>query len=386
MSASGAIPLMLALPDLTFTDAYFESMSGLTTTGSTVLNHLDDLPQSINLWRHTLHWIGGIGIIVLAVAVLPLLGVGGMQLYKAETPGPGQGRKAHAAHHRNRQGAVVHLSLHHRRGRHRAAHCRDELVRRHLPLLLCDRTRWILDARRQSIGYFNSFAIELVLIVIMIVAAFNFSRHFLALRTMSLRPYKTDSEGKAVLVVLSGSVLLVSVLLWLDGAYPSVGEGIRHSMFNVVSIATTTGFVTEDYEKWPAFLPVWLLFLSCITCSTGSTGGGIKMFRTLLLVRQARRELKLLVHPSAVIPIRIGGSAIPERVVYSVLAFIFLYFGTVLVLTFALLATGLDLVSSFSAVVGSVNNLGPGLGRGRSIHQLLWPDRCADLDLHARPC
>jgi trk system potassium uptake protein TrkH len=213
-----------------------------------------------------------------------------------------------------------------------------------------------------SVGFFDSFAIELVLIVIMVVAALNFSRHFLAFRSLSFKPYRTDSEGKAVLIVLAGSVVLVSVLLALDGTYPTTMEGFRHSIFNVVSIATTTGFVTEDYEKWPAFLPVWLLFLSCITCSTGSTGGGIKMFRTLLLVRQARRELKLLVHPSAVIPIRIGGSAIPERVVHSVLAFIFLYFGTILVLTFALLATGLDLVSSFSAAVGSVNNVGPGLG------------------------
>ena len=151
-------------------------------------------------------------------------------------------------------------------------------------------------------------------------------------------------------------------LLWVDGTYPTTMDGFRHSVFNVVSIATTTGFVTEDYEKWPAFLPVWLLFLSCITCSTGSTGGGIKMFRTLLLVRQARREFKLLIHPSAVIPIRIGGQAIPDRVAYSVLAFIFLYFGTSLVMTFALLATGLDFVSSFSAAVGSMNNLGPGLG------------------------
>jgi trk system potassium uptake protein TrkH len=157
-------------------------------------------------------------------------------------------------------------------------------------------------------------------------------------------------------------VVLVSLLLWIDGTYATTLEGFRHSVFNVVSIATTTGFVTEDYEKWPAFLPIWMIFLSCITCSTGSTGGGIKMFRTLLLVRQARRELKLLVHPSAVIPIRIGGQSIPDRVAYSVLAFIFLYFGTILVLTFALLATGLDLVSSFSAAVGSVNNVGPGLG------------------------
>ena len=213
-----------------------------------------------------------------------------------------------------------------------------------------------------SVGFFDSAAVEFVLIVIMVIAALNFSRHFLAFRNLSFTPYKKDSEAKAVLIVLGGSVVLVSLLLWIDGTYPTTLEAFRHSVFNVVSIATTTGFVTEDYEKWPAFLPIWLIFLSCITCSTGSTGGGIKMFRTLLLVRQARRELKLLVHPSAIIPIRIGGQAIPDRVAYSVLAFIFLYFGTILVLTFAMLATGLDLVSSFSSIVGSVNNVGPGLG------------------------
>jgi trk system potassium uptake protein TrkH len=165
-----------------------------------------------------------------------------------------------------------------------------------------------------------------------------------------------------VLIVLGCSVFLVTMMVWLTGTYAGFAEALRHSLFNVVSIATTTGFVTENYENWPAFVPVWLLFLSCITSSTGSTGGGIKMFRTLLLVRQARRELKLLVHPSAIIPIRIGGVAIPDRVAYSVLAFIFLYFGTILLLTFAMLATGLDLVSSFSAIVGSVNSVGPGLG------------------------
>jgi trk system potassium uptake protein TrkH len=162
--------------------------------------------------------------------------------------------------------------------------------------------------------------------------------------------------------VLGSSILLVTMMLWLSGTYPGFAESLRHSFFNVISIATTTGFVTENYETWPAFIPAWILFLSCITCSTGSTGGGIKMFRTLLLVRQARRELKLLVHPSAVMPIRIGGVAIPERVIYSVLAFIFLYFGTILVLTFAMLATGVDLVTAFTAIVSSVNNLGPGMG------------------------
>ena len=361
MSASAAIPLMIALPDLTFTDAYFEAMSGLTTTGSTVLNHLDDLPQSINLWRHVLHWIGGIGIIVLVVAVLPLLGVGGMQLYKAETPGPVKDEKLTPRITETAKAlwftylaltvaGIIGLRVAGMSWFDAICHCFSAIG------------LGGFSTHDVSVGYFDSFAIELVLIVIMVVAALNFSRHFLAFRSLSFKPYRTDSEGKAVLIVLAGSIVLVSALLVIDGTYPTTMEGFRHSVFNVVSIATTTGFVTEDYEKWPAFLPVWLLFLSCITCSTGSTGGGIKMFRTLLLVRQARRELKLLVHPSAVIPIRIGGNAIPERVVHSVLAFIFLYFGTILVLTFALLATGLDLVSSFSAAVGSVNNVGPGLG------------------------
>ena len=158
-------------------------------------------------------------------------------------------------------------------------------------------------------------------------------------------------------------MVLVTALLVVDGTYQTTIEGLRHSVFNVVSIATTTGFVTEDYEKWAPLIAPLLLLLSCITCSTGSTGGGIKMFRTLLLVRQARRELKLLVHPSAVMPIRIGGQSIPDRIVYSVLAFIFLYFIVVVALTFAMLLTGLDLVSSLSAVLGSINNMGPGMGK-----------------------
>jgi len=361
MSASAAIPLMMALPDLTFTDAYFEAMSGLTTTGSTVLNHLDNLPQSINLWRHVLHWIGGIGIIVLVVAVLPLLGVGGMQLYKAETPGPVKDEKLTPRITETAKAlwfTYLALSAAGIIGLRIAGMSWFDAICHGMSAIALGG----FSTHDVSVGYFESFGVEVVLIVIMLVAALNFSRHFLAFRSLSFKPYRKDSEGKAVLILVGTSIVLVSVLLAVDGAYPTTMEGFRHSVFNVVSIATTTGFVTEDYEKWPAFLPIWLMFLSCITCSTGSTGGGIKMFRTLLLVRQARRELKLLVHPSAVIPIRIGGHAIPERVAHSVLAFIFLYFGVILVLTFAQLATGLDLVSSFSSVVGSINNLGPGLG------------------------
>jgi len=360
MSASAAIPLMIALPDLSFTDAYFEAVSGLTTTGSTVLNGLDQLPQSINLWRHLLHWVGGIGIIVLAVAVLPLLGVGGMQLYKAETPGPVKDEKltpritetAKALWFTYLAITLVGVMALHIAG----MSWFDAICHAFSAISLGG-----FSTHDKSVGFFSSHTIEFILAVIMVIGALNFSRHFLAFRNLSLRPYRKDSEGKAVLIVLGSSIVLVTMMLWLTGTYSGFGDALRHSFFNVISIATTTGFVTENYEHWPGFIPAWMLFLSCITCSTGSTGGGIKMFRTLLLVRQARRELKLLVHPSAVIPIRIGGVAIPDRVAYSVLAFIFLYFGTILVLTFAMLATGLDLVSSFSAILGSVNNTGPGL-------------------------
>jgi trk system potassium uptake protein TrkH len=361
MSASAAIPLMIALPDLSFTDAYFEAMSGLTTTGSTVLSHLDELPQSINILRHTLHWLGGIGIIVLVVAVLPLLGVGGMQLYKAESPGPVKDEKLTPRITETAKAlwfTYLAISVLGIVGLRIAGMSWFDAVCHGFSAIALGG----FSSHDTSVGYFESFGVEMVLIVIMVVAALNFSRHFLAFRSLSLKPYRTDSEAKAVLIVLGVSVLLVAAVLAITGTYPTTVEGFRHSVFNVVSIATTTGFVTEDYEKWPAFLPVWLMFLSCITCSTGSTGGGIKMFRTLLLVRQARRELKQLVHPSAVIPIRIGGQSVPERVVYSVLAFIFLYFATILVLTFAQLAAGLDLVSAFTSVVSSINNMGPGLG------------------------
>jgi trk system potassium uptake protein len=361
MSAWSTLPLMLALPDLSFTDAYFEAVSGLTTTGATVINGLDQLPPSINLWRHTMHWIGGIGIIVLALAVLPLLGVGGMQLYKASTPGPVKDEKLTPRITETAKALWFTYLV---------------LTAISVFLLRVAGMEWLdaichgfsaialggFSTRDASVGAFHSGAIEVVLIVIMLIGATNFSRHFLAMRNLSLRPYERDSEGKAVLILLGTSVAFVTTVLWIDGEYAGFGDSLRHAAFSVVSVATTAGFVTENYEVWPAFIPVWLLFLSCITCSTGSTGSGIKMFRTLLLVRHARRELKQLVHPSAVVPIRIGGQAVPDRIVYSVLAFIFLYFITMVVLTFAMLATGLDFLSSFSAVVASVNNMGPALG------------------------
>ena len=361
MSASATIPLLLSMPKLSFTDAFFETMSGLTTTGSTVLVGLDVLPPSLNMWRHALHWFGGLGIIVLAVAILPLLGVGGMQLYKAETPGPVKDEKLTPRITETAKSLWIVYTLFTAIGILALRACGmswfDAICHSFSAMSLGG-----FSTHDTSVGFFNSMTIEIVLMVLMVLASLNFARHFLALRRLTLRPYYRDPEAKAIFGLLAVSVVGFAILLEFSGTYTDFGSALRHSAFNVVSMATTTGFVSQNFEKWPVFAPIWLLFLSSILCSTGSTGGGIKMFRTLLLARQAGRELKLLVHPSAVVPVRIGGKAIPDRIGDSVLAFIFLYFMTVALLTFTLLITGLDFDSSFSAVVASINNAGPGLG------------------------
>ena len=361
LSLSAAVPLMIALPGISFADAYFEAASGLTTTGATVLTGLDTLPPSINLWRHALHWFGGIGIIVLAVAVLPLLGVGGMALYRAEAPGSVKDEKLTPRITETAKAlwltymgltAVAVVAL-----RFAGMGWFDALCHGFSVVALGG-----FSTRDASIGAFDSAAIEIVLIVLMLVATLNFSRHFMALRGRTLAPYRNDSEAKVIFLLVGGSVLAIAALLTAHGTYPDFFGSLRASAFNVVSVATTAGFSSGDYGLWPIFAPVWMIFLSCIICSTGSTGGCIKMFRTLLLARQAQREMKLLVHPSAVIPIRIGGHIVQDRIAYSVLAFIFLYFQTIAVLTFAMLLTGMDLVTAFTSVVASVNNLGPALG------------------------
>jgi len=362
MSAASTIPLLMVLPDLSFTDAYFEATSGLTTTGSTVLTHLSDLPPSINLWRHALHWYGGMGIIVLALAILPLLGVGGMQLYKAESPGPVKDTKLTPRITETAKALwLTYAGL--------TLFCAVVLKIAGLSWFdaICHAFSVLalggFSNYDTSVGHLQSPLVEWILVGFMLIAAINFTRHFVAFRRLTLAPYRTDPELKAMLFVIVSSVVLVSVVIDNEGYYDSFWTAVRHSAFTVVSVATTTGFVTEDYEKWHSFVPYWLLLLSCICCSTGSTGGGIKMFRTLLLWRQAFREMRLMVHPQAVEPIRIGGQVVPNRIAYAVLAFIFLYFMTVVVLTFALLLSDLDIVTSFSAVLASINNMGPGLNR-----------------------
>jgi trk system potassium uptake protein TrkH len=360
LPAVAGFPLWKYLP-INFTDAYFEAASGLTTTGGTVLSGLEYLPRSINLWRHLLSWLGGMGIIVLAVAILPLLGVGGMQIYRAEMPGPmkdskltpriGQTAKLLWAVYAGLTVACI-LCL-----RFAGMEWFDAVCHGFSALSLGGFSTY--DA---SIGHFNSLPIELVLTVFQILAALNFATHYLAWTQRGVLAYFRDAEAKAVLGVLAASTLGISLFLLAKGSYPDFPTALRHTLFNLVSIAVDSGLHTEDYSRWPIFAPMWMMFLSCIVASSGSTGGGIKMIRTLVLSKQAHRELNMLVHPNMVRPLKVGGSVIANRVVFAVLAFVFLYFMSIVTLIFVQLASGLDFMTSLSAIIACINNAGPGLG------------------------
>jgi trk system potassium uptake protein TrkH len=374
-SALATVPLLLALPKLTFTRAFFETMSGLTSTGSTVLVGLDSLAPSLNLWRHELQWVGGLGIIVMALAVLPLLGVGGLQLYKGETPGPVKDDKLAPRIAETARSLWLVYTLITAVGIIALRVCGmswfDAICHAFSAVGLGG-----FSTHDASVGFYNSAAIEFVLIVLMLVASLNFARHFAALRRLSLEPYARDPEFRAVVTVLGVSIVVIAVLLWSHDTYRSFFISFRHAAFSVVSMATTTGLVTQNVDAWPVFAPFWMLFLSCIICSTGSAGGGIKMFRALLLAKQAGHELILLVHPSAVAPVRVGGRPIPDRVASAVLGFIFLYFMTAALVTFALLLTGLDLPASVGTAVASINNTAHGLhsdGPFNNLHALTGP-------------
>lgn len=354
------LPLMLYIDGLSFTDAYFETVSGITTTGATVLSEIDKLPPSINFWRCELVWLGGMGLIVLAVAVLPLLGVGGMQLYKAETPGPMKDAKLTPRITETAKGLwLVYAGI---------------TVMCIISFYLAGMT-WFdavchsfstmglggFSTHDASFGHFNSPAIEMVAIIFMLLAGINFATHFVAWRQKSPQPYKTDPEAKWFVAVTLLSCLGIAFYLKLHGVYGDFFTALRHASFNVVSIATTTGFASVDFNLWPAFAPLWMLFLCCFASSSGSTGGGIKMIRAQLLFLQGLREMVRLIHPQAQVPVKISGQVIPNRIVFAVLAFMSLYGASVTAMTFLLLASGLDFITAFSAVIASINNTGPGL-------------------------
>jgi len=361
MPAVATLPLLLVMDGLSFTDAFFETMSGITTTGATTLSGLDYLPPAINLWRHELNWVGGMGIIVLAVAILPLLGVGGRQLFKAETPGPMKDaaltpRIAETA--RNLWMVYVAITL----------VC--------ITLLKWAGMNWLdavchafsamglggFSTHDASIAYFNSPLIEFVMIVFMLFAVVNFATHFLAWRGRSPRLYLLDAEAVASMGLILASCVGIALFLLWKGTYPGFWTALRFASFNLVSIATSSGYSSADYAQWPIFAPMWMMFLTAIAASSGSTGGGIKMIRTLVLIKQAGREFRKLLHPAVVNPMKIGGLVVPNNIVFSVLGFIFLYFMTISTLIFVLLISGMDFMTAFTAVLASINNCGPGLG------------------------
>ncbi len=361
LPAYAGLPLMLQL-NVSFTDAYFEAVSGLTTTGSSVLAKLDTLPPSINLWRGLMVWLGGMGLIVLAVAILPLLGIGGRQMFKAETPGPMKDSQLTPRMTQTAKGLwLVYFGI---------------TVACVLSLKWAGMT-WFdavmhsfstmglggFSSHDASFGYWNSPAIEAVTIFFMLLAGINFATHFLVVHGRSLKPYRHDPEIAWYLVIVIGSVFGIALYLLAFDVYPDFATALRYAAFNVVSIATTTGFANTDYYLWPAFAPLWMLFLSSFATSAGSTGGGVKMMRAMILFKQVYRELMRAMHPSAVWPVRVGGGAVSQNILSAVLAFGFIYMVSIASMTLILSFSGLDSITAFSAVVASINNTGPGLNQ-----------------------
>ncbi len=385
----GSLPFYLAnVPALSFTDAVFESMSGLTTTGATILVGLDELPRSILYYRQQLQWLGGMGIIILAVAVLPMLGVGGMQLYRAETPGPVKDTKLTA----------------------RIADTARSLWWIYLGLTIVCGVAYYLagmsgfdalahsfstvaiggfSTHDASIGYFESRRIELIAIVFMFIAAINFSLHYYSVKDfrllhflktsiryrlnfsqlrsrdlprMHMGHYGLDPEFRAFVTVLGlATVGTLIALLWSE-VYDDPLDTLMAGLFQVVSIGTTTGFTTANYATWPGAVPVLLIFMSFIGGCAGSTAGGMKVIRWLLIYKQGLREVGRLVHPSAEIPVKLGSRAVPYRVVDAVWGFFSVYVVLFALMMTVMMSTGMNQVSAFAAVAACLNNLGPGLG------------------------
>ena len=361
LPAFAAVPLMLAMPGLSWTDAYFESMSALTATGATALSGLDGLPVSINVWRCFLQLIGGLGIMLLVVAVLPLLGLGGVQLYKAETPGPMKDARLTPRIAETARGLWgVYFAF--------SAACL--LAYRWAGMSWADAFMHMcttmglggFSSHDASFGYWNSATMEMVATVFMALAGISFARYFIVWRSRSGISLIRDAEVRAYVLVLVVSVAGLSVLLLAHGVVATWGDALRSAAFHVVSLATTTGYASTDYALWPVFAPVWLMFLGTFVSCAGSTGGGIKMVRMVLLIKQARREMARIVHPRVVNPVTLGGAIMPQSVMTAVFGYMLIYGAATMGLTMVLLFTGLDIVTAFSAVVATVNNIGPGLG------------------------
>ncbi len=356
----GALPLYFAdAPSTNFTDAAFESLSGLTTTGATVYTGLDNWPKSILFYRQLLQWLGGMGIIVLAVAILPMLGIGGMQLYRAESPGPIKDSKI-APRIAETAKALWYLYL----GFTSACALAYYLAGMNAFDAISHAFSTVaiggFSTHDASIGYFDNPAIEAVAVLFMMFAGINFGLHFAVVSRRSLYWYLRDPEFQLYIFGLAVVAVIVCAILFQLGG---TDHPLRDGIFQAVSITTTTGFTTADYSQWPSVAPVLLLLAAFAGGCAGSTAGGIKMIRVLLIYRQGLREIKRLIHPSGVFPIKLGNHLVPDRVIDAVWSFFSVY--VILFLTLLCVFMGLsgeDFLTSFSAVGACLNNLGPGLG------------------------
>ena len=373
LGTAGALPLFLAdAPSMSFTDAVFESMSGLTTTGATVLTGLDALPRSILYYRQQIQWLGGIGIVVLAVALLPLLGIGGMQMLKAETPGPMKDAKLTpriTGTAKALWGVYLVITL------------AGVLAYWLAGMSLFDAVSHSFTAvstggystHDESIGYFGSTAIELVTIVLMVLGGASFSLHFLAWRYRHVGDYWRDEEFRAYVAILLSTTLITTIVLVLTGVHAEPAEAVRSALFHAVSVQTSTGFTTENFALWPGVLPTLLIFTSFVGGCAGSTGGGMKVIRWLLVTKQGSREVSRLIHPSAEVVVKLGGRPIDSRVIEAVWGFFAIYLIVFTLLMLALMGTGVDQITAFGAIATCMNNLGPGLGEVATNFQSMNP-------------
>ncbi|MGP1938991.1 MAG: Trk system potassium transporter TrkH [Arsenophonus sp. ET-DL9-MAG3] len=362
LGSIGALPFIFSDQlNLSATDAFFESFSGLTTTGATILIELDTLPKGILFYRQMLQWLGGMGIIVLAVAILPLLGVGGMQLYRAEMPGPLKDNKMCP----------------------RIAETAKTLWLIYILLtIVCAIVLWcagmnVFDAishsfstvsiggfstHKQSIGYFNSPIINIIIAIFLLISGCNFCLHFSVLSGRSLMIYWRDHEFRVFISFQLVLIVICTLMLLYYSVYESLPQTLDQAFFQVISVVTTAGFSTDGFANWPLFLPILLLCAAFVGGCAGSTGGGLKVIRILLLFLQGSRELKRLVHPNAVYTIKLGARALPERIIEAVWGFFSAYALVFIISLLLLIATGVDEFSAFSSIAATLNNLGSGLG------------------------
>jgi trk system potassium uptake protein TrkH len=361
LATFGALPFLFSsLHSLSITDAFFESMSGLTTTGGTILTNLETLPQSTLYYRQQLQWLGGMGIVVLAVAIMPMLGIGGMQLYRAETPGPMKDSKLTPRITESAKALwYIYLGI--------TIMCMLAYWAAGMSLFdaICHAFSTVaiggFSTHDESLGFFDSAAIETVAMVFMLAASANFSLHFIAWRNKSILPYLRDSEYRFFLSILALTSIVVIAALISQNLYSSSTQAARQGLFHLISIVTTTGFTSSGFAWWPGALPVLLILLSFMGGCAGSTAGGMKVMRIQLMYKQGRNEIVRLVHPNAVLSIRSGEQVISNKVISAVTAFFSMYILSFALTGFALSAAGLDWITAFSAAAACLNNLGPGL-------------------------